>query len=161
MLILTGQRRAEVSDLHRKELRGNTWHLPAARSKNRLAHEVPLSTAAMDLLAKMPEIGISGFVFTVDGRGPFDGFSYQKDKLDQAIEDLGGELEPWVLHDIRRSVATGMARIGVELTIIEKVLNHSSGSFKGVVGTYNRHGYDKQKREALEAWGKHVLSLVA
>ena len=65
-------------------------------------------------------------------------------------------LAPWVIHDLRRTLASGMARLGVNLPVIEKVLNHQSGSFAGIVGVYQRHSFADEKRHALAAWGAHV-----
>ena len=70
------------------------------------------------------------------------------------------KIEPWRLHDLRRTVASGMAKIGIDLPVIEKVLNHKSGSFGGIVGVYQHHGYDKEKRAALEAWARHLTAIV-
>jgi hypothetical protein len=64
-----------------------------------------------------------------------------------------------VLHDLRRSLASGMAALGVQLPVVEKILNHVGGSFAGVAGVYQRYDFAKEKRRALELWGRHVLSL--
>ena len=69
-------------------------------------------------------------------------------------------LEHWTIHDLRRTVATGMAELGVQPHIIEALLNHVSGHKGGVAGIYNRATYDKEKREALNLWGEHVLSVI-
>jgi integrase len=66
----------------------------------------------------------------------------------------------WVFHDLRRTVASGMARLGVNLPVIERVLNHVSGSFAGIVGVYQRHEFAEEKRAALEKWAEHVERLV-
>jgi hypothetical protein len=81
--------------------------------------------------------------------------------LDQAIAALnGGQAIPeWVIHDLRRSVASGMARLGINLPIIEKPLNHVSGSFAGVVGIYQRHDFAQERRVALGVWARHVVGL--
>jgi len=70
------------------------------------------------------------------------------------------EIPHWRIHDLRRTVASGMARLGVPLPVIEKVLSHTSGSFGGIAGVYQRHEFAEEKRNALEAWGKHVMVLV-
>jgi integrase len=69
-------------------------------------------------------------------------------------------MQPWVLHDLRRTVASGMARLGIGLPTIERLLNHSSGSFAGIVGVYQRYDFAEEKRRAAEAWGRHVLTLI-
>ena len=70
-------------------------------------------------------------------------------------------MPPWRLHDLRRTAASGMARLGINLPVIEKVLNHSCGSFGGIVGVYQRHDFADEKRHALERWGAHVADLVS
>jgi hypothetical protein len=67
----------------------------------------------------------------------------------------------WVLHDLRRSVATGLQRLGARLETIEAVLGHVSGSRRGVVGIYQRHAFESEARQALEAWGRHVDALLS
>lgn len=69
-------------------------------------------------------------------------------------------MQPWVYHDFRRTMASGMARLGINLPVVEKVLAHESGSFAGIVGVYQRHGFTAEKRLALDAWSKHVLRLI-
>jgi integrase len=175
-LILTLQRRDEVADMHRPELRqaDRLWIIPKERVKNGQEHEVPLSDAALQLFAKRPKIGKAGLLFTVTGETPVSGFSRAKDRLDveilklqkaDAIErgDNPDEVEPiphWTLHDLRRTGASGMARLGINLPVIEKILNHSSGSFRGVVGVYQRHSFADEKRKALDAWASFVRSTV-
>jgi integrase len=95
-------------------------------------------------------------MFTTTGRTPVSGFSKAKRLLDAAM----GNPAAWRVHDLRRTAATGMAKLGVNLPVIEKVLNHVSGSFAGVVGVYQQHGYDDEKRQALERWAAHVAALV-
>jgi integrase len=66
----------------------------------------------------------------------------------------------WRYHDLRRTMATGMAKLGVDLPVVEKILNHTSGSFAGVVGIYQRHSFAEEKRAALDAWGHYVKVLI-
>lgn len=175
-LILTLQRRDEVADMARAELRpqDRLWTIPKERVKNGQKHEVPLSAAALSLLEQLPKIGRAGLVFTVTGKTPVSGFSRAKDRLDAEILKLQKadaikrgedpkEVKPiphWTLHDLRRTGASGMARLGINLPVIEKVLNHTSGSFRGVVGVYQRHSFADEKRKAMEAWGRFVASTV-
>jgi integrase len=123
--------------------------------KNDRAHEVPLSPQAVAVIEGSPRISET-YVFSMTGDGPINGFGKPKERLDK----LCGFAD-WTIHDIRRSVASGMARLGIGLSVIEKVLNHVSGSFAGVVGIYQRHDFAGEKRAALEAWGKHVSAIVA
>jgi integrase len=113
-----------------------------------------LSAPAKSLLDSTPRIAGSEFVFTYGGTKPITGWSQCKIALDAASGVTG-----WRLHDLRRTVATGMQRLGVNLQTVEAVLGHTSGSRAGVVGIYQRHDYANEKRAALEAWGEHVQSI--
>jgi integrase len=94
-------------------------------------------------------------VFSLNGSGAFSGFSDRKALLDQSIN-----IAPWTIHDLRRTVASGLAKLGTDLAVIEKVLNHTSGSFAGIVGVYQRHEFSLEKRQALQQWADHVERLV-
>lgn len=153
MLILTGQRREEVAGLTWSEISPDlrTWTIPSQRAKNGTAHLVPLSPAAADLLRTAPRLGEHVFPGL---RGAFNGFSKSKAAL-----DASSGVVDWRLHDIRRTVATGLQRLGVRLEVTEAVLNHVAGSRAGIVGVYQRHSWADEKRAALEAWGAHVTAL--
>ena len=157
LLILTGQRRGEIAGLTWDEIDGKKLliTLPRERVKNDRAHEVPLSPQAMAVIEGLPRTSKT-YVFSMAGKGPINGFGKPKTRLDK----LCG-FDDWVLHDIRRSVATGMAETGIQPHIIEAVLNHVSGHKAGVAGIYNRSQYATEKRAALEAWAKHVSTIVA
>jgi integrase len=159
LLALTAQRRDEVGQMTWREVDLDTrlWVIPKERAKNGIAHEVPLSEPAVRVLAGVHRIsGSRGLVFTTTGETPVSGFSKIKKRLDAALPDA----PPWVLHDLRRTAASGMARLGVNLPVIEKVLNHTSGSFGGVAGVYQRHQFADEKRAALDAWAAHVEAIV-
>jgi len=163
LLILTGQRRGEVAGMSYSELdlEGALWTLPAERVKNKRLHKVPLSPQALALLSNMPRIVGSPFVFSTTGETAASGFSNAKEHLDRVLATLDPQpLSPWTIHDLRRSVATGMARLGVQLHVIERLLNHVSGSFSGVVGVYQRHSYQADMRAALDAWAAHIGAIV-
>lgn len=158
LLALTAQRRDEVGQMTWREvdLNARLWTIPKERAKNGIAHDVPLSEPAVRVLAGVQRIASNrGLVFTTTGMTPVSGFSKIKKRLDAAVPDA----PPWVLHDLRRTAASGMARLGANLPVIEKVLNHTSGSFGGVTGIYQRHHFADEKRAALEAWAEHVASL--
>jgi integrase len=149
ILILTGQRRREVSAMrwHELDLREARWVLPGERVKNGRQHAVPLSTSVLDILSKIPRVADCPFVFTRDGKVAIADLDRPKRRLDQIIAADGGQpLVPWVLHDVRRSVATGMARIGIQVPVVERALNHVSGSFRGITGTYQRHSFAEKCR---------------
>jgi integrase len=156
MLILTGQRRSEVAEMRWSEidLERAIWTIPAARSKNGHSHEVPLSSQAVSLLRSLPRFLSSDWVFTTTGRVPISGFGRVKHRL-----HVAAGMPNWRIHDIRRTVASGMARIGVDPHVIEKVLNHKSGIISGVAAVYNRYAYEGEKREALERWATHISFL--
>jgi integrase len=160
LLILTGQRRNEVSELAWREIDFNAgiWTLPAARAKNGIEHTIPLSVQAADLLRACPRIADSEFVFTLNGRAPLTGHHAIKRRLDALMPP---DTLPWVFHDLRRSVASGMAGLGINLPVIEKLLNHVSGSFAGIVKVYQRHSFADEKRTAMQVWARHVQGLLS
>jgi integrase len=155
LLILTGQRRGEVAGMQWSELdlESGLWTLPRERVKNARRHEVPLPRQVVEILRnEVPRIG-DKYVFTINGTGAFGGFSKARGRLNVNIP-------AWTIHDLRRTVASGMASLGVNLVVIEKVLNHVSGSLGGIVGVYQRHEYAEEKRAALQLWADHVERLV-
>jgi integrase len=114
--------------------------LPAARTKNRLEHDVPLSPAATVILTGTPRRAGRDLVFG-EGVGGFSGWSLAKAALDKRLP-----IKPWRLHDLRRTAATRMGDLGVLPHVIEAVLNHISGHKAGVAGIYNRATYAAEKR---------------
>jgi integrase len=150
LLVLTGQRRSEIGHLKWNEVKGNTLELPAERMKSRLAHVVPLSTKALEIIAALPRIG--DYVF---GVSPVNHFDRIKRQLD-AYMKLSA---PWKIHDIRRSVETGLQRIGVLPHIIDKLTAHSSGT--AVRRIYQRYDYLPEVGAAVERWSSHIQRVVA
>jgi integrase len=167
LLLLTGARRSEVGGMKWDELNvvARTWTLPKERSKNGISHEIPLSDAAISVIEKLPRFG-GTFVFGAAGRTAPSGFSKAKSKVDAMIlaEGTAAGLEagpkPWVLHDLRRSAASGMASLGIAPHVVEAVLNHKSGTIKGVAKVYNRYSYMPEKRAALDAWARRLHEIV-
>ena len=155
LLILTGARREEIGQLRWSEIVGNDVKLEASRTKSALPHTIPLSAPARGVIDGVPRIAGSQYVFTVDGIKAVSGWSRTKARIDT----LAG-IEPWRIHDLRRTVATGLQRLGINLQTIEAVLGHTSGSRSGIVGVYQRHSFDAEKRIALEAWAGHVDTLL-
>jgi integrase len=164
LLVLTAQRLGEVSAMRWEhvDLEKGIWTVPAENSKNGRANEVPLSQPALEILKQLPRG--DGYVFpAANGSGrPASGFSKAKRKLERAITGAlrPKAVAPWRLHDIRRSAASGMAQLGIEPHVIERVLNHVSGQLSGVAGVYNRYGYLPEKRHALETWAAHIDRLL-
>ena len=176
LLALTAQRRGEVAGMRWSDLdlHDATWTIPAELTKNHRQHVVPLTDGVLRIIKSVPRVH-EEWVFPARGNGgPFAGFSKAKRRLDgaanakrhlDAIEQGGEEDEvddlEWTLHDLRRTAATGMAKLGVAPHVVERVLNHVSGQFKGVAGVYNRFGYLPEMREALGKWETHVAKLLA
>lgn len=166
-LLLSGQRRNEAAGMTWSELKleQGPWTIPANRTKNGVAHQLPLSEAMLAELNSIPRIGSKPrFVFTTTGDTHSSGFSKAKRRIKKRMESLvverGGESPTnWRLHDLRRTAASGMARLGTPIHVIEAVLNHRSGSIGGVAGIYNRYEYAAEKLEALQRWGQFVTRL--
>jgi integrase len=163
LLVFLGQRRAEVAGMRWSELdEGLTlWTLPRERAKNNIEHQVPIAPEVREILVGLPRFEGSDFVLTFTGTVSITGYSQCKIALDAAIAELnGGEpIPPWRIHDLRRAMASGMAKAGVQMPVVEKILNHVSGSFAGVAGVYQRHDFADEKRKALEIWARHLRSL--
>jgi integrase len=157
LLMLTGARRNEIARMEWSEidLDARLWVLPAARAKNGRALHLPLSEPAIAILTALPQLS-DKWVLTTDGKKAMRNFFIGKQQLDAL---LPADMQGWWIHDLRRSAASGMARLGVNLPVIEKVLNHASGSFAGIVGVYQRHKFETEMAAALESWGRHVLAL--
>jgi integrase len=164
LLILTGQRRSEVFDADRSEFdqKARLWTIPRERAKNGVAHLVPLSDEALTIIENLPARDDSDKLFPARGNGENgpSGFSKTIARIRAALEKEAERPVPrWTLHDLRRTLATGLQRLGVRLEVTEAVLNHISGSRAGIVSVYQRHDYLNEKREALAAWAKEVARL--
>ena len=156
LLLATGQRRGELWKMKWSEidLDAKQWVIAAELSKNGKPHVVPLSEFAMKLLSEVPRFPDCDWVFTTTRRAPIGGFS-------KAIRRIHRESETsdWRFHDLRRTAASGMARLGIAPHVVEKALNHISGTISGVAAVYNRYGYDAERREALDKWGAFLDGL--
>jgi integrase len=160
VLIYTGQRRTEVGDMEWAEVNGKSrvWTIPSRRAKNDREHKVPLSAQAWRIIAAQPRIVGCDYVFTNSGRTPVRAWDEVKKRVSAAA---GLEEKSWRLHDLRRTCAAGMQRLGVRLEVIERALNHRSGSFAGIVGTYQVDPLESEVRTALQAWGDYVEGLLS
>ena len=167
-----------------------TWTIPGPRTKNGKAHIVHLSTEAREVVDALPRKSIKGenlsadasateeaspYLFTTTGKTPISGFSRAKINVEKAIaedrkkaaKDAGRPAEAvscmpaWALHDLRRTLATGCARLGIAPHVVEKVLNHNPRALKGVAGIYNRFEYLPERKAAIEAWGRHVTRVTS
>lgn len=164
LLMLTGQRRTEVAAMKWSELNleAGNWEIPRDRTKNENATIIPLPTLALDILRGVPKIKDSPFVFPARGNkgSHFSGYAKGKKGLDDEIEIEGKPLENWTLHDLRRTLATNLAKRQVPPHVIEHILNHSAASMTGVSKIYNTYAYDKEKRDALQLWADHIEGLL-
>lgn len=184
LLTLTAQRRNEVAGIAWSELDRDaaTWVVPTARTKNKAAHYVPLSSA---VISELDQLALAeqkkgkdknpdgtrwpkrGFVLTTTGRTPISGITKPKNAIDRLIAEVRGSaqepapIEAWRIHDLRRTAATGFQRLGVRFEVTEAVLNHLSGAKSGVAGIYQKHHWQDEKRAALETWARHIATISA
>ncbi len=175
LLLLTGARRDEIAEAKWSELDADQklLILPPARMKAKEAHEIPLTEAAMEIIKSLPKVAAKGkepeFLFTTSGERPVSGFSKGKAHIDRVIAEMihaeqgddAQELAHWVLHDLRRTVATNLQKLGVRLEVTEAVLGHVSGSRGGIVRIYQRHKFADEKRAALDAWARKLNAIVS
>jgi integrase len=187
LLLLSAQRRDEVSKMSWTEidLAKGVWTIPAARAKNSRAHEVHLSAGALTVLKNLPKPH-SALVFSVTGDEAVSGFSRAKNRLDAVMlrlrrrelglpetddklrrhldiskrRSLPVEIPHWTFHDLRRTAVTKMAEnLKIAPHIVDKILNHTSGTIRGVAAVYNRAAYLDERRAALEAWSTWIATL--
>jgi integrase len=150
-LLLTAARRTEAAAMTRAEISGGDWELPAARNKTKLDLIRPLSAAAQEVLASLPQIG-NRYVFTTDGRSPLSGFSKAKREFEKRCGVTG-----WRLHDLRRTARTLMSRAGVNSDHAERALGHV---INGVRATYDRHEFYQEKKTAFEALAAQIADIL-
>ena len=176
LLLLTAQRRDEVAAMRWREvdLDAGTWTFVPdpiedddenwrirRTVKNGKAHTVDLHSEAVRLLDRL-DMKSEDFVFSTTGRTPVCGFSKAKTRLDERMRKiLGDKFQAWRTHDLRRTAASGMAALGFQPHVIERVLNHVSGAQGGLVGVYQRHEYRDERKQAILAWGDYVSRLVS
>jgi integrase len=157
LLILTGQRRGEIAALRREWIdpAKRVITLPASITKNRREHLLTYGTLVSDLLDAVP--ATVGLLFPARGKDtPFNGFGKCKLALDNRAR-----IEPWTLHDIRRTFATNLAALGTAPHVVERLLNHASGTISGVAAIYNRFQYMDEMRAAIALWEQHLGSLLS
>ena len=160
LLFLTGQRSGEVCGMRRDEIdmMNAIWTIPGSRTKNGLTHVVPLARPAIEIVQKWHDgagEGDDAPLFTRTGEPIASNAIAHAARLRLQVAK-----SHWTPHDIRRTVATGMAGIGIAPHFIEACLNHISGFKAGVAGTYNRNTYEPEKRRALDIWGEHIGAVV-
>jgi integrase len=168
--ILTLQRREEVAGMRWSEISddGALWIIPAERMKNGKPHAVRLSSAARDVLAKVPKVKGQDLIFTTTGNTPVSGFSRAKLALDRIVMEARAErakkagtkapkLAPWRLHDLRRTGVSKLAALGIDSIVADKLLAHKAGRLYGVAAVYQRHDFAQEQAHALDAWAAHVV----
>jgi len=157
-ILLTATRISESSDMAHDEVLKDEWTIPGERYKNKLDHLVPLSKAAQALLAEIPVISGSKWVFSTNGRTPISGFSKFKSAFDRRVTEANGKPLPrWTTHDLRRTARSLMSRAGVNADHAERCLGHVIG---GIRGTYDRHEFKDEKRHAFEALATQINRII-
>ena len=152
MLLVTGQRRGEVAGMKWSEITADGWRIPGERAKNSKGHLVPLSSLAREILDGVPEIG--ELVFRSHSDTPFQGWSRPAKRL----QKLCGPMEPWHLHDLRRTFATHLRSLGIDRLVVSKLLNHAEG---GVTSIYDRYTADPEQAAAMERWANRLREIIS
>jgi integrase len=155
LLVRTGARRSEVVGMRWQEIdfAWKAFTLPKSRSKNGREHVFALADTAVEILRACPRVGESAFVFTIYGRTPIRDFASIKKRIDALLPE---DIPAWVFHDLRRTFASGCARLGIAIHVIDKCLNFTSGTFRGIVSVYQKHDFANEQRSAMAAWARHV-----
>ena len=159
LMILTGARRGEVGEMSRQEVDQDhqLWNLPAERTKNGRPHTIPLSRQAWTLIGARPRFADCNFVFSADGKRAVNNWDEVKHRISAKA---GITASSWRLHDLRRTCASGMQKLGISVPVVEKALNHISGTFRGIVGVYQTHDYADEVRVALQRWADRIDEIV-
>jgi integrase len=159
LLILTGQRRAEVGGMRWSEIdvAKGTWSMPANRTKNQRPHVLPLPPLALSIIESTPPCSGRDCMFGERAEKGFTRWWQVKVALDAR---LGDQVQPWRMHDLRRSLATKLGDLGTAPHVIEAILNHISGHKRGIGGVYNRSLYFNDMRSALALWADHIESII-
>jgi integrase len=158
VLLLTGVRRDEAADLRWDELDGEWAAMPGSRMKNGRDFRAPLSATAKAIIDAQPKL--CDHVFTTSGKKPISGWGKAKEKLDKYMsEELKEPVADWRLHDLRRTVASGLARLGYRTEVIKRVLGHVAKATDVTSVVYNWHNYDAEATEAVQKWAAHLAKL--
>jgi integrase len=155
LLILTGQRKGEVVGLRRSWIADQRIVYPSEFVKNQRSHTVPLGQRAQSLTDALPRKSDLYFPSRFEDKEPFNGFSKCKAAFDQDIE-----VEPYTLHDLRRTFSSTMAKLGTPIHVTERILNHVSGTISGVAAVYNRYAYIDEMREAFAAYEDYLADVL-
>lgn len=145
LLILTGQRRGEVVGMRRSWIEDGVLTFPTGFTKNKREHRLPLSPMALEVIDDLPEFGDLLFPSRDDCERPFSGWGKCKERFDEALP-----FNDYVLHDLRRTFSSNMARLSVPIHVTEKILNHVTGAIGGIAAVYNRYSYFDEMAAAVE-----------
>lgn len=159
LLLATGQRKGEVENMRWQDLQGLNsenpeWHKSGTTTKNGEAHVVPLSPLAVQIIKAQPQKG--PYVFSVTGARPYKPDGQVKKTLDEACG-----VTCWRNHDLRRTVETNFAMMGIRQEVCDAVMNHKTGVVSGIRAVYQRYNYAEEKRQALEAWAGRLKQIVS
>jgi integrase len=172
LAMLTMQRRTEVAGMRWSEIATDLslWTLPGSRMKSGRPHDVHLSRPTQEILRSIPHVEGCDFVFSTTGRTPISGISKAKTALDAAIAKARAEamkasgrkpapLDPWRIHDLRRTGVSVLARLGFDSIVVDKILSHQPAKLLGVAAVYQRHDFARERAQALDAWAAHILGI--
>lgn len=154
LILVTGQRPGEVANMHWNEINGNLWTIPSERSKNGRENRVYLTDLALSLL---PDTEDYVFPASRGAHGPLY-VNTLSHHLSHHVKPAHLGLPRWTPHDLRRTAATGLASLGCSDEIIDEVQNHKK---RGIIRTYNRYRYDKEKQEWLTRWAEYLSQVLS
>ena len=159
LLLLTGCRKSEIADARRREIEGNLLTIPPERFKSDATHLVPLTDSATSIVNELPSFTKGDYLFSrTFGKQPIVNFVVAKERLDALMaEELGEDLKPFRIHDLRRTVRTRLASLKIPDTIAEMVIGHGK---KGLARVYDQHAYLDEMRDALEQWASRLRDIV-
>ena len=158
ILLLTGQRREKVAAMRWQDVSvDGAWSIPTEDREKGNARELELPAAAVEIIKRQPRFADNPYVFAGRGGSYATGYSKSKTAFDAKLEGAGKHIEPWTLHDLRRTARSIMSRAGVRPDIAERVLGHA---INGVEGTYDRHSYREEKAHALAALASLIENIL-
>lgn len=162
MLMLTGQRRSEVGNARWREfdLANGLWIIPKERMKMDKENKVPITDDLSALLAELPRFNKGDHLFsTTFGERPVNAFSKAKKAFDKTLSEKLGFVpeEKWVIHDIRRTMRTGLAELPISDNVCERMIAHTK---RGIEGVYNKYDYLKEKRHGFELWHQKLRDII-
>ena len=156
LCILTGQRRSEIAQLTADMIEGDSIRLPPSLAKNRREHLFPIGPMAQEIIGQLPK---EGYLFPARKTWRAGGTVYNAWNKDKPTLDKASDVTGWVLHDLRRTLVSGWAALGIRLEVTEKYINHVSGTHGGIVGIYQRHTFLPEMRDAVLKWEDYLSTV--